>query len=529
MRVYRSIFNDVLGPIMNGPSSSHSAGCCRIGLATRSLFGKDITHAEIVFEKAGSYPGTYIGQGSNFGFVGGLLGLSPDDEHLRDSIELAKESGYKFSFSEEDLGFLHPNQAEIRVYDEDNNLSMSVMTFSTGGGMFKISRLDEFDVEIDGTQYQYFICGDRSFEDDIQNAVESSGFSAIKSTKSTGRVLFSIYSENDIVNELKQSIDKAQGVHYLRCVKPVVSVIKKEASNPIFFDAKEALTYAEDHKKTLWEIGYDYEESYGNASPQRIDTLLDRVRLAMEKSIVPPDPKITRKYGFLPYKAEQMAKVLPLTKKYDCGILNTAMIAAMAVLENSCAHNIVVAAPTAGSSGVIPAAVIAGGRMLGSTGKEINEALMVAGVIGLFIAHQATFGGEVGACQAEIGSASAMAAASVAHLLGGTIKQCYAAASIALQNMLGLICDPVAGLTEVPCISRNVSGAANAVLSANMVMLGFDSTIPLDEAICTMMQVGSALPDEYRCTCKGGLCVTSTGKQYESAMKTKWTNEGNNW
>ena len=108
------------------------------------------------------------------------------------------------------------------------------------------------------------------------------------------------------------------------------------------------------------------------------------------------------------------------------------------------------------------------------------------------------------------------------ELLGGSNEQCYAAASIALQNMLGLICDPVAGLTEVPCISRNVSGTANAILSANMVMLGFDSTIPLDETIQTMMRVGSALPEELRCTCKGGLCSTLTGKKYECMMKEKW-------
>ena len=374
MRAYRSIFNDVLGPIMNGPSSSHSAGCCRIGLTTRSLYGQDITHAEIVFERAGSYPGTYIGQGSNFGFVGGMLGLATDDVRLKDSLQLAKDLGYTFSFREEDLGYLHPNQAEIRVYDDNNNLAMSVMTFSTGGGMFKITRLDEFDVEIDGTQFQYFICCDRTAENYVQSIVEKCDWTYQKSSKSTGRVLFSLISEEDIIEQISNSIEGIDGIQYLRCSQPVVSVVKKKSSNPLFFDAEEAQNYAEKNHKSLWQIGYDYEQSYGKTGLERIDILLDRVRLAMEKSIIPPDPTVTKKFGFLPYKANSMEGRLSEIKVASVGVLNKSMIAAISVLENSCAHNIVVAAPTAGSSGVLPASIIVVGRELGKNDTEINRA-----------------------------------------------------------------------------------------------------------------------------------------------------------
>ena len=136
---------------------------------------------------------------------------------------------------------------------------------------------------------------------------------------------------------------------------------------------------------------------------------------------------------------------------------------------------------------------------------------MAAGLVGAFIANQATFGGEVGACQAENGSASAMAAAGVVQLLNGTVEQSFQAASLAMQNMLGLICDPVAGLTEIPCIGRNVSSATNAIMSAYMVLCGFNPVIPLDETIITMGRVGEQLPEELRCTCRGGLCVSPTG------------------
>ena len=162
------------------------------------------------------------------------------------------------------------------------------------------------------------------------------------------------------------------------------------------------------------------------------------------------------------------------------------------------------------------------------------KGLLASGLVGAFIANQASFGAEVAACQAENGSASAMAAARIVQLLtchsnhkdlpmtaqeDGNIRKGFAAASLALQNMLGLVCDPVGGLTEIPCISRNVSAMANAVQSANMVMLGFNPVIPLDETILSMYEVGQMLPAELRCTCRGGLCNTETAKCIVVKMK----------
>ena len=140
----------------------------------------------------------------------------------------------------------------------------------------------------------------------------------------------------------------------------------------------------------------------------------------------------------------------------------------MAVMENGCAHRVVVAAPTAGSSGVIPASVVGVGRTLGRTEGEILDALWAAGLVGAFIANQATFGAEVAGCQAEIGAASCMAAAGVVQLLGGTVEEGFHAAALAMQSLLGLICDPVAGLVEFPCIQRNVTASVMAAAAANM-------------------------------------------------------------
>ena len=145
-----SIFNDVLGPVMTGPSSSHTAGCARIGAMTRILYGKEIRRADVIFDENGSYPSTYIGQGSNYGFTGGLLGFLPDNSRLKDALSIAEESGVRVSFQTADLGSGHPNEARIDVYGEDDNVAMSVLTHSVGGGMIEIVKLDEFPVSIKG-------------------------------------------------------------------------------------------------------------------------------------------------------------------------------------------------------------------------------------------------------------------------------------------------------------------------------------------------------------------------------------------
>ena len=520
MRVYRSILNDVLGPIMTGPSSSHCAGCCRIGLVTRQLFGKEIEHAEVVFDEDGSYPSTYIGQGSNYGFTGGLLGYETDDPRLKDAVEIAKEQNRQIVFRQEALGALHPNQAEIRIYDGDS-VAMRVMTFSIGGGMFQIKGLDEFKVHIEGTDYQVFVCCRIPCAETLRRDLENSGFVVeSENCPQTGRSLLCVRSHEDILSSVEHAVGDTEGVIYIRPVRPVVPNVRKQ-ENPPFFNAEEALAYANGIGRELWQLLEDYEAGYGNISQGEISERIRSIRIAMEKSITPVDPTTTRKYGFLPYQAAGMRDALPAAETVNTGLIEAAMFAALSVLENSNAHNIVVAAPTAGSSGVLPAAIISVGRQLRKTDIEIERAIMSAGVVGVFIANQATFGGEVGACQAEIGSACSMAAAGIVQLLGGSIHQSFSGASLALQNMLGLICDPIAGLTEIPCIGRNVMAAANAVMSANMILLGFNPVIPLDEVIHTMNEVGHQLPSELKCTCKGGLCTTMTGRQMAKRMEKR--------
>lgn len=516
--ISHSIFNDVLGPVMAGPSSSHSAGCARIGRMTRLLWGKEIQKAVVIYDSHGSYPSTCIGQGSNFGFTGGLLGFSNDDPRLKNSVQIAKDLGIDISFTEAVLSASHPNEARINIYGENDTVELSVLTFSTGGGMFEIVEMDGFPVYMDGSKEQLYVCCTAKKSAKIKASLEQVSKKVTCIEKGGDLHLLCAEEFTQDINEIIEAFSKEDGVHYVRKAEIILPIPMKPDNTPVFSVAEDALKYALSNQKEMWELAIDYECSLGNVTPADVWKQAEYTLDVMKKASVPPTPESTEKFGFLPYQCAEMIQRAKTVKTVNTGYLGKAMIYALAVMENSCAHNIVVAAPTAGSSGVVPAAVLAIGEELGCTRDEIVKGLLAAGLAGAFIANQATFGAEVAACQAENGSASAMAAAGVVQLLGGDVKQGFTAASLALQNMLGLICDPVGGLTEIPCISRNINAMSNAVLSANMVMLGFDPVIPFDETIICMLNVGKMLPSALRCTCEGGLCMTKTAKRIATKL-----------
>jgi L-serine dehydratase len=178
----------------------------------------------------------------------------------------------------------------------------------------------------------------------------------------------------------------------------------------------------------------------------------------------------------------------------------------------------VVAAPTAGACAGLPGAVIGAAHNMGLSERKMTETMLAAGMMGVFIAEKSIFAAEVGSCQAECGSGPGMAAAALVSLAGGTTEQSVAATSMAMQNVMELICNPVANRVEVPCLGKNVLAASNAVANANMAMAGYDQVIPLDEVIQATEKVGRSIPRECRCTVLGGLSITQTSKEIEEKL-----------
>ena len=201
------------------------------------------------------------------------------------------------------------------------------------------------------------------------------------------------------------------------------------------------------------------------------------------------------------------------------GYVSEVIAEALSMAESNACMCRIVAAPTAGACGVMPAVLLPLCKYEELSQHQILEALYVASGIGAVIAYRACIAGASGGCQAEIGTASAMAAGALVALRGGTGEQIGHAVAMALKNLMGLICDPVAGLVEVPCVKRNVIGAVNAVSVADMAMAGITSRIPVDEGIDAMGEVGRRMPVEFRETALGGLAVTPTGKAVKKKMR----------
>jgi len=214
-------------------------------------------------------------------------------------------------------------------------------------------------------------------------------------------------------------------------------------------------------------------------------------------------------------RLEQYAKGTPFLGQQAC----QAVAAAMATVEVNAAMGRIIAAPTAGASGILPGVLLSQADVRGWSEDDLIDGLFVAGAVGVLLAKNATISGADGGCQAETGSAAAMAAAALTFLCGGTPSMSLHAAAMAIKNILGLVCDPVAGLVECPCIKRNALGAANAMLCADLALAGIESMIPFDEVVSAMRSVGREMPASLRETARGGLAVTPTGKAVKRKMQ----------
>ncbi|MFJ7939998.1 L-serine ammonia-lyase, iron-sulfur-dependent, subunit alpha [Peribacillus sp. NPDC096622] len=199
-------------------------------------------------------------------------------------------------------------------------------------------------------------------------------------------------------------------------------------------------------------------------------------------------------------------------------LLLDAVSKAVATNEVNAAMGTICATPTAGSAGVVPGTLFAVQNKLKPNRDQKIEFLFTAGAFGFVVANNASISGAAGGCQAEVGSASGMAAAAIVEMAGGTPAQSAEAMAITLKNMLGLVCDPVAGLVEVPCVKRNAMGAANAMVAADMALAGITSRIPCDEVIDAMYKIGQTMPSALRETAQGGLAATPTGRELEAKI-----------
>ena len=276
-----------------------------------------------------------------------------------------------------------------------------------------------------------------------------------------------------------------------------------------FKKAAELLSLCKEYDKPISQIMMDREcemtEKPLDEIRSRMAVSLQIMKDATKEAINQPSQSMG---GLIGGESRKRSDLQSSGKNIAGNLISKAIAYSMGVLEVNASMGLIVAAPTAGSSGVIPGVLLALQEEYDFTDEQIIDALFTCSAIGYLAMLNATVAGAVGGCQAEIGVAAAMAAAAVVELMGGTPEQCTDAASTVLMNMLGLVCDPVGGLVEYPCQNRNASGASNAIVAAEISLAGIHQLIPLDEMMDIMYTVGKKLPAELRETALGGCALS---------------------
>jgi L-serine dehydratase len=301
-------------------------------------------------------------------------------------------------------------------------------------------------------------------------------------------------------------------------IHPVLPVLSGYESIVPFSTTTGMLEYIDADDRELWDVALEYECLRSGLSEVDILNKIKKFTGYMQKCIDQGLAGTDFTDRILGPQSVKYRSLKQSNDLLDAGILDNIICNVSAIMEVKSSWGVIVAAPTAGSCGTIAGSVIAVAQQLNSSESNITKAVLAAGLIGIFIINNATFSAEIAGCQAECGTAAAMTAAALVTLKNGSIANALDSASMALQNSLGMICDPVANRVEIPCLGKNIMAAGNALTCANMALGGYQAVIPLDEVIIAMKRVGDSLPRELRCTALGGLSSTPTAQMIEEKL-----------
>ncbi|MBO8155277.1 MAG: L-serine ammonia-lyase, iron-sulfur-dependent, subunit alpha [Bacillaceae bacterium] len=286
----------------------------------------------------------------------------------------------------------------------------------------------------------------------------------------------------------------------------------------MFRNVSELIELAESQNISISEVMIRQEMEVAEKTREEVMERMERNLDVMEKSVEDGLKGVRSRSGLTGGDAVLIQKYMKENRPLSGNLLLDAVSKAVATNEVNAAMGTICATPTAGSAGVVPGTLFAVKNRLNPTREQMVRYLFTAGAFGQVVANNASISGAAGGCQAEVGSAAGMAAAAIVEMAGGTPSQSAEAMAITLKNMLGLVCDPVAGLVEVPCVKRNAMGAANAMVAADLALAGVKSRIPCDEVIDAMYRIGQSMPTALKETAQGGLAATPTGRELEAKI-----------
>jgi L-serine dehydratase len=437
--------------------------------------------------------------------------------------DLAKERRMDIHFEITDFENTHPNTYKIYV-ENDKKQIFRFIVISTGGGMIEFVNLNGYEVSLRGDFFETLICFNTPsagqieiFVDNLKNLTDHSELTL--SHQGSDGFLINIKSRDPYLEKAKGIIDNFTDVSWIRQADPVMPVLGGENEDLPFSSADEMMKFADLYNLDLADLAIRYESARSGMEPAKVFLMMHEIVLHVKNSVREGLSGTIYKDRILGHQSNLILEAETKNRIFRTP-MNRIIAYVTALMEAKSSMGIIVAAPTAGSAGVLGGTILAVADGSPYDDVGITRAFLAAGMIGVFIAHKYTFAAEKGGCQVECGAASGMTASGLVQLMGGSALEAVNAASIALQNLLGLICDPVADRVEVPCLGKNILGAGNALSSANMSIAGFDPVIPLDEVIDAMKSVGERLPASLRCTGLGGLSVTPTAMKLHKKLKT---------
>ena len=519
MKQYASIFNDVLGPVMSGPSSSHTAASVRIGKLLSGMLPGKLRKLKAEFDEAGAIAPCYHSQWVDAGLAAGILGMMPEDKRLPQALDMLKESGIEMQIDIHSFSDQHPNTYRLTI-ENDREETLFVKALSVGGGMIELIEVDGFGVSVSGGFYETLIFTRCSSDPvsliqagelgsmihlkhqiDIQfDEPRKTGFYVIRTEKPL---------DPETVEDL-QAMPAVQRTIFLEPVLPVTSQLEPEVP---FLTAAELLEQAEESGREMWEMGILYESVRGGMTEEETMEKMWALAEVMQESLENGLAGTEYEKRILGCQSKFLTEPQRRMRLVPDDLMNEIIKSVSALMEVKSSMGMFVAAPTAGSCGCVTGTILGVANHLKLQREQIVKALFAAGIVGIFLAERATFAAELAGCQAECGSGSGMAASGLVQLMDGSPREACAAASMALQNVFGMTCDPVGMAVEVPCLGKNILSGVNGLTSANMALAGFDPVIPLDETVDSFNEVGRMLPSALRCTGMAGLTTAPSARE----------------
>ena len=516
MKSLPSIFNDVIGPVMRGPSSSHTAASWRVAMMAVQMIEGNLKNALIAFDKDGAWVTNYEEQGTVLGMNGGLLKIDMADDAMKQTEKIASERSITINYVINSFENTHANSMLLNL-KSDKGDQVEVLAASLGGGSFEIRRIDDFELKMSGDSHSLLIWSEETIEEDLKKLKpEVANLKIIES----GAAKMYIYESPDPFDKaLVAHIQQFEEVIKISNVKPIMPVISGNEMELPFSSIESLEAYSKAEGMSLGALGLLYEQHRSGLSVEVLKGKMKNIIEIIEGSITKGlsgtqfDDRILPQQSNLVALAEKKGKIL------QGSIINTIIENVAAIMESKSALEVIVANPTAGSCGTVGAALKAVSDEVEASVDDKIMAYYAAGLVGAYFAMGPGFSAEEHGCQVECGASAGMAAAGIVELFEGNASQALGAASMAIQNMIGLVCDPIADRVEAPCLGKNTSAAVNALSSATMAISGFAHLIPLDQVLETVERVSADMPTSVKCTGLGGLAITPAALKLKEQLE----------